>query len=395
MKTLFLIDILYMKDINAVYGFNNGDFIIKQLSTLLQQQTKQNMYSLLKTSTFIEVNKLYVDVFAVTVYDDLDEHAILQLKDIIFKSIVSHKFKLLENTDTINLDITMGCSKSTSNDLRIYAEKALHNAKLNYLHFMYFDAKLFHNELTNINLIPVMNRNIQHSLVEPFFQPIVDTHTLDIYKYEALMRLYDDDGSIILPNNFLQKAKKYRLYNKLMLILISKVMQYIKTYKIHISINLDFNDILNPQIKNTIMNHLQEDNVGKYLTIEILESEKISNFEMVNDFISEVKKYHVQVAIDDFGTGFSNYEYILKLNVDYIKIDGSLIKKIDEEMYSNLVSSIVFFCKQHNIKVIAEFVKDLKTLRYVRSLGIDYSQGYYLGKPKHIKETLGETLNED
>ncbi|PPK57800.1 EAL domain-containing protein (putative c-di-GMP-specific phosphodiesterase class I) [Malaciobacter marinus] len=207
------------------------------------------------------------------------------------------------------------------------------------------------------------------------------------------MRVFDKDNNMIMPYVFIQKSKKYRLYNNLMAILIEKVVSYINKYKINISINLDFHDILNPKIKDLLIEKIKNNNVGEYLTLEILESDKISNYSIVNEFIKEVKKYGVKIAIDDFGTGFSNYEYILNIDVDYIKIDGSLIKKIDQEIYLNLVKSIVLFCKQQNFEVVAEFVSDLKILRYIRSLGIEYAQGYYISKPKPIETIVGE-LNE-
>lgn len=109
-------------------------------------------------------------------------------------------------------------------------------------------------------------------------------------------------------------------------ILIDKIIVYILKYKIHISINLDYTDILNPQIKKALVSKIRNTNIGEYLTLEILESEKVSSFDTVNEFINDVKKLGVKIAIDDFRTGFSNYENILNLNIDYIKIDGSLIK---------------------------------------------------------------------
>ena len=209
-----------------------------------------------------------------------------------------------------------------------------------------------------------------------------------IVKYEALMRIFDKNGQIIMPNIFIHKAKKCRLYNKLMEIMIDKIIIYILEHKIHVSINLDYTDILNPHIKKVLINKVKTNQVGEYLTLEILESEKVSNYDIVNDFINTIKKFGVKIAIDDFGTGFSNYENILNLNIDYIKIDGSLIKKIDEDIYLNLIKSIVLFSKQQNIKVVAEFVSDLKTLRYVKNIEIDYSQGYHIGKPMSIQELL-------
>ena len=226
-------------------------------------------------------------------------------------------------------------------------------------------------------------------MVEPFFQAIMDNQTDKIIKYEALMRLFDREGNILSPYTFIFKAKKARLYHKLMEIMIDKIIDYITIHKKHISINLDYTDILNPKIKHSLISKINQNNIGKYLTIEILESEKISNYAIVNDFISSVKKYNVKIAIDDFGTGFSNYEYILNLNVDYIKIDGSLIKKIDEDIYLNLIKSIVLFSKEQKIKIVAEFVSELKILRYVKSIGIDYSQGYYIGKPEPIENIIG------
>ncbi len=204
------------------------------------------------------------------------------------------------------------------------------------------------------------------------------------------MRVFDKDDNILYPAVFIEKSKKFRLYTKLMAILIRKVSLYIRKYKINISINLDFSDMLNPKLKKIIIDELQNNHIGEMLTIEILESEKITNYELVNDFIQEVKKYGVKVAIDDFGSGFSNYDNILNLNIDYIKIDGSLIKNIDTDIYRSLIKSIVDFSKLHKIKVVAEFVSDLKILRYVKTLDIDYAQGYYFNKPQHITEILGE-----
>ncbi|PHO10083.1 hypothetical protein CPG37_05265 [Malaciobacter canalis] len=392
-KTLFLIDILYMKDINAVYNFDNGDYIIKQLEELLKHTIKNKIKSIVKDSVFIDFVNTHVDVFGLTIYKDISQEDIEKIKDAIFYTIISHKFKLLDKKSFINIDVTIGCSKSADKKVKIYAEKALHNAKLNFVHFIYFDSKFYEEENSNENLLEILKYNIQEKLVEPYFQPIANAQTEEIVKYEALMRVFDKDNNMIMPYVFIQKSKKYRLYNNLMAILIEKVVSYINKYKINISINLDFHDILNPKIKDLLIEKIKNNNVGEYLTLEILESDKISNYSIVNEFIKEVKKYGVKIAIDDFGTGFSNYEYILNIDVDYIKIDGSLIKKIDQEIYLNLVKSIVLFCKQQNFEVVAEFVSDLKILRYIRSLGIEYAQGYYISKPKPIETIVGE-LNE-
>jgi EAL domain-containing protein (putative c-di-GMP-specific phosphodiesterase class I)/GGDEF domain-containing protein len=392
-KTLFLVDILYMKDINAIYNFANGDYIIVQLNNILKNKTKNSVKKILNRNIYIKIKNSHADVFKILIYDDLSMEEIIKIKNLIYENIVSNDFKLLDKNSLINIDITIGCSKSADNQIKIYAEKALHNAKLEYLHYMYYDSFLYKNEFKNENLLDALNYSIENNLVEPYFQAIMDNTTNKIVKYEALMRIFDKDGNMIMPNVFIHKAKKYRLYNKLMELLFNKIIIYILRYKIHVSINLDYIDILNPQIKKSLLSKIKSNNIGSYLTFEILESEKVSNFNIVNDFITEAKEHGVRIAIDDFGTGFSNYENILNLNIDYIKIDGSLIKKIDEDIYLNLIKSIVLFSKQQNIKVVAEFVSDLKILRYVKNIEIDYSQGYHIGKPMNIKEII-EGINE-
>jgi len=386
-----------MKDINAIYGFKNGDIIISQFKKLIKTLIKKEIQKLflksLNKKVAYELKNRHVDVFALTFYENLDKNLLLEIKDIILNRLITYQFKLFKPDLHINIDITIGCSKSADDRLIIYAEKALHNAKLNYETYMFFDSNLYKNEYLNKNLVDIIKYNIENEKVEPYYQAIACNNTDNIVKYEALMRLFDKEGNVLLPGSFLEKAKKYRLYNKLMQILINKVFDNILKYKTHMSINLEYNDIVNPLIKEIITNRLQNDDIGQYLTIEILESEKIINFDIVNDFIQKLKEYNVSIAIDDFGTGFSNYEYILKLNVDYIKIDGSLIQKIDEEIYTNLIKSIVMFCNKQNIKLVAEYVSDIRILRYVKSLGIDYSQGYYIQKPISIEHIAGE-INE-
>ena len=391
-NTLFIIDILYMKDINAIYGFKNGNLIIKQLKYLLLKLIKSQLNNLVEKSqnkkVAYKLKRRHTDVFELTFYENLNKSSLIIIKDIILEEIQIHQFNIINPNMQINIDVTIGCSQSNCDKLSIFAEKALHNAKQNYESYMYFDSHLFVNESLNQNLVEIIKYNIENESVIPYLQAIYDNKKDKIVKYEALMRLFDKEGNILLPNTFLEKAKKYRLYTKLMQILINKTFDIIKNNSLNISINLEYNDIVNPLINSAILRGLRDHNIGKYLTIEILESEKINNFDIINEFILNVKEFDVKIAIDDFGTGFSNYEYILKLNIDYIKIDGSLIEKVDEEIYSNLIKSIVGFCKKQNIKLIAEFVSDLKKFRYVKSLGIDYSQGYYIQRPLPIDEIL-------
>ncbi|MFA7501162.1 MAG: EAL domain-containing protein, partial [Sulfurimonas sp.] len=149
------------------------------------------------------------------------------------------------------------------------------------------------------------------------------------------------------------------------------------------SINLTIEDILNKEIEEYIYDMLRTYNIGPRVVFEIVESESIENFKEVLDFIKKIKKFGSKIAIDDFGTGYSNFIYLMKLNTDYIKIDGSLIKEINTNKQARVVVTIIVdFAKKMGIKTVAEFVETQEIQNKVLELGIDYSQGYFFSEPK-------------
>jgi len=118
------------------------------------------------------------------------------------------------------------------------------------------------------------------------------------------------------------------------------------------------------------------------VVFEITESQEISDYKLINKFIQYVKEYNVKIAIDDFGSGYANFEHILNMDADYIKIDGTLIKNIDTDRNSYIITeAIINFSKKLGRKTIAEFIHNKKIYNIVKRLGADYSQGFYLGVP--------------
>lgn len=194
--------------------------------------------------------------------------------------------------------------------------------------------------------------------------------------------MMDDHGLYIAPIHFLELAKKNKLYHQLTKIMIEKTFKKFEHLPYFVSINISVEDILNKDIYNYILKKLEESEIGKKIVFEIIESEGIENFDKVLEFINNVKKYGAKISIDDFGTGYSNFEYLMKLKVDYIKIDGSMIKNIDYDKNSQMITkSIVSFAKNMNIKTVAEFVHSKNVFEKVKELNVDFSQGYYFGEP--------------
>lgn len=233
----------------------------------------------------------------------------------------------------------------------------------------------------NIKWTKSIKEAIEKDNILAVYQPIINNKTMKIQKYEALVRLKKEDA-LISPYFFLEISKKTKFYNQITKIMIEKTINQFKNLNYNFSINLTIEDILNNEIKNYIYEVLSNSGIGERLVFEIVESESIENFDIVLDFIKKVKAYGCKIAIDDFGTGYSNFEYLLKLKADFIKIDGSLIKNIDKDILSEKVCrNIVNFAKDLGMKTIAEFVENESILQKVKELGIDYSQGYYFSAP--------------
>ncbi len=160
----------------------------------------------------------------------------------------------------------------------------------------------------------------------------------------------------------------------------------LKYTKKGITINLSLSDIENRKLREYLLTLLtKKENIGR-ITIELLEDEEVKDFRTIKEFILRSKiDGKVKIAIDDFGSGYSNYERLLDFHPDILKIDGSVIKNIIKDDYSrHVVESIVLFAKKENIKTVAEFVSDESIYKLTKELGIDYSQGYFLGEPKKL-----------
>ena len=150
-----------------------------------------------------------------------------------------------------------------------------------------------------------------------------------------------------------------------------------KTQK-NITINLSFKDILNYEFIDYLDNVLEklkfEDR--NRLVFEILESENLSDYDFLEEFVLKYKKLGVKIAIDDFGSGYSNFIRIIRLKPDYLKIDGSLIKNIDKDNNSyEIVKSIIAFSKTLNIRTIAEYVHREEIFNLILELDVDEFQG--------------------
>jgi EAL domain-containing protein (putative c-di-GMP-specific phosphodiesterase class I) len=194
--------------------------------------------------------------------------------------------------------------------------------------------------------------------------------------------MHDDNGHKISPEYFLPIAKKSKQYLAISKRVITLALEYFETRNVEFSINFSISDITDHDFVQFTYNAISHFPYPENIVIELLETEGIGNFEQINNFLSNIKKLGCKLAIDDFGSGYSNFEHLLRLAPDYLKIDGSLIRDIADNSDSyDIVEAIVRFASKKGICTVAEFVSSVDILNTVEELEICFAQGYYIGKP--------------
>ncbi|MBO4493336.1 MAG: EAL domain-containing protein, partial [Ruminococcus sp.] len=207
-----------------------------------------------------------------------------------------------------------------------------------------------------------------------------------IHHYESLMRLEDEKGTVYFPGSFQPVARSYGLlYDSISSIMIKKVFDKFRDIEDKsVSLNLSIRDIKNSEIVDYIYEFLSTAKHPENFVFEILENEDIDNYDEMVRFVDRIHDYGAQIAIDDFGSGFSNLLHIARINCDYLKIDGSIVKKCcEDEKSANLIALISDWKKlsNNNFSIIAEFVENEDIQKILLDFGIDYSQGYLFSKP--------------
>ncbi|QKF68461.1 diguanylate cyclase/phosphodiesterase [Arcobacter venerupis] len=371
---LMIINIDKFQHINDLYGDKIGNDIIRNTANIIKDNVSKEAI----------LFKLHADEYAIYQPSDVIYEEIKDLALHLANCIENHTFIINENEIYVNA--TIGVAYGTSFLLH-NADMALKLAKKTRKKYLIYNSSMNieHEYAQNLKWSKKIKDAIENDKIEPLFQPIVDTKTSKIVKYEALIRMIDEDGEYVAPIHFLELAKKNKLYPKLTKIVIEKTFNIFKNIDAQVSINLSVQDILNEDVYSTIIQKLHEYKLGDKIVFELIESEGIENFDEIIEFISEVKKTGAKISIDDFGTGYSNFEYIMKLKVDYIKIDASMIKDIDKNINSQMVTgTIIDFAKKMDIQTIAEFVHSQSVFEVVKEMGIDFAQGYYFGKPQKL-----------
>jgi len=378
---VILLDIDEFKNVNQKFGYEFGDIVLKEFTQTLLSILSPHAI-IVRTGgaeflLFLPKAENTVEVEAQNIFDSLKEKKYLIGNEIQYLTVSMSAMSIPEE------------STSLQNIERLLDEKLLEvkSKGKNAL------AVLSKEELSGINYnnIDYIKEALEEERLICLYQPIYDTETKKIVKYEALVRLIDkeDPEKLIVPFHFMKLVKGTSQYIKMSKLVLQEVFKTLKRYEdVEISMNVDLDDLDNADMMKLITHHLYEHRtLANRLTFEILEDHEVKDHGKVMFYVQQLKAFGSKIALDDFGSGYASYSYLIKLNIDILKIDGSIIKelKYSPDHAKTVIRSIRELAESFHYDLVAEFVSDEEIYNIIKDLGIPYAQGYYLGEPKPIE----------
>ncbi|MDR3347215.1 MAG: EAL domain-containing protein [Helicobacteraceae bacterium] len=371
---VILLNIVSFGEINDFYGNHIGDELLNRVTRTLSDFLKQGEVT-------ARAYKLSSDEFAVLVDDysqcngvrefvyklhSYMEHQSYQFNDFDVVAAFTAGYTIARTNLLAKADMALRCAKRSRKAIACY--ESLENAEKDYERNIVWTKRIKHA--------------LDHDRVVPWFQPIVNISTGEVVKYECLMRIVDEEGAVHEPPEFLSVAYRSRLYFKMARAMIKKSCEYFQDKPVEFSVNMTIGEILNQEMTDFLKSVLKETATAHHFVIELLEGESIERYPEIEQFIQEMKGLGCKIAIDDFGSGYSNFDHLLKFHIDYLKIDGDIIAKVDNDRVSLVTAeTIASFAKKLGIKAIAEHVHTEQIGMVVSRLGIDYAQGFLYSKP--------------
>jgi EAL domain-containing protein (putative c-di-GMP-specific phosphodiesterase class I) len=241
-----------------------------------------------------------------------------------------------------------------------------------------------------------LRRALRRDLFVLHYQPIVSVRDGGVSHYEALLRLADEpDGQLVAPASFLPAAERYGLIREIDRIVLDKVIALLADRRsasahgergVSVAVNLSALSVTDGGMLGHIENRLARYRIRpEQLVIEVTETAAISDMRRAKAFCADVQALGCPIALDDFGAGFGSFQYLKHLPFTYLKIDGDFIRRLPASRKDQLVvQALVGVVQGMGRQTIAEFVGDESTLRLLRRYGVDYAQGFEVGRPHPV-----------
>ncbi len=388
---LCYLDLDQFKVINDTCGHAAGDEMLRQLGLMLKQTIRHRD----------TLARLGGDEFGILMeHCSLDDaHRVVNaiqkaIRDYHF-SWDGHKFKVGVSIGLVPVKENI----TNLTDLLSFADTACYQAKengRNRIHVYHADDKdiaIRHGEMQWVERI---NQALEDDLYCIYAQEILSIENYTDKHYELLIRMYGEKGEIIPPGSFLVAAERYNIISKIDRWMVKNTFKLLVDHPVAfnninlISINLSGQSLADEDFQLFVVKQMMNSEIKpEKICFEITETAAISNLKVANQFISKMKVLGCQFALDDFGSGLSSFGYLKNLPVNYLKIDGMFVKDVaDDPIDYAMVKSINEIGHVMGMKTIAEFVENDEIKNILKEIGVDYVQGYGIGKPEPFKELL-------
>jgi diguanylate cyclase (GGDEF)-like protein/PAS domain S-box-containing protein len=386
-------DLDKFKAVNDSCGHAAGDELLKQLSLTIKSKTRE-------TDT---IARLGGDEFGLLLASCPTKKAKV-LADEIRKSV--EKFRFHWNNKTFKIGISIGIvtinkRSGTAKEIMSAADTACYLAKeqgRNRIHIYKTDSTEITHHTSQTNWLNRINTALDNNNFILYFQRIASLNNKKHQHYEVLIRMIDEDGKTIPPNSFIPTAEKFDIISSVDNWVIKNtllIMQENKYTNINFSINLSGQSLSDLNFMNQCISQIAESEIKTTrLCFEITETAMIANLSNAIRSISTLRGLGCKIALDDFGSGLSSFAYLKNLPVDYLKIDGSLIRDMENDPINvTMVESIIHIGHSMGLKTIAEYVENEYILELLRNLDIDYVQGYGIAKPVSLDDIKIEKIH--
>jgi diguanylate cyclase (GGDEF)-like protein/PAS domain S-box-containing protein len=400
---LLLIDLDNFKDVNDSFGHKAGDDLLKGIAGLFRQRTRRTDV----------LARLGGDEFGLLL-SRADAAQAATVAGELVNALHHHVAALGEQNVHISASIGVALFDGLSDiEMLAYADLAMYEAKESGRNrFSLYQPGGGRRERASARLVEA--ERIRRALEEDRFtldcQPILDLARDEVCQYELLLRLQDDRGSEPLqPGAFLYSAERFGLIEAIDAWVVRQAVALIDEHtragrRLILDVNLSGKSIGDPELATVIEAMVAEASIDpSCLVFEVTETAAIANIEQAKSFAERLRGLGCQLALDDFGAGFGSFFYFKNLPFDFLKIDGEYIRNLatspmdrlpaeaTSPMDRLLVEALVSIARGMGKKTIAEFVAGDDVTRLLRTIGVDYAQGYHIGRPRPVTDVLALT----
>jgi len=386
---LLYVDLDQFKVVNDTFGHSAGDELLRQLSEEIQGRIRSTD----------ELARLGGDEFGILLERCNEERAMV-VAESIRDAIEGYRFEWQDSFTTMRCSIgvvVMTADDSDVGTVMSSADVACYSAKdmgRNQVHlYQDSDASLRHEEMKWVSRI---TSAVEEDRLELYFQPIIgigESGSGQRGHYELLLRMQDEAGEIIGPNQFIPAAERYNLMSTLDRWVIHTALTELADRESEgearytLAINLSGTSLSEDRFLRFVIDELESQNLPRgAICFEITETAAISNLARVIHFMQALKKLGCLFSLDDFGSGLSSFTYLKNLPVDYLKIDGQFIRNVVEDTVDeSMVRAIREVGQAMGIQTIAERVETRQVLEKLGTLGVGFAQGYYIARPASVQ----------